>query len=288
MDAVYHCGARVEFVYPYQMLKPDNVLGTREVLRLACHGTPKKVHYVSTLAVFSLADHLRLKTARETDIPEGIEALDLGYFQTKWVAECLVRAAANRGLPVTIYRPGIIAGESRTGETHRNDLLTRVMLSCVHVGLAPDSGLGVHVTPVDFASRAIVHLSRRPDAAGQVYHVLGQLTNWTTLLDWIGEFGYALRRVPFPEWRGALIAVPTTEPHPMTALSPFLPELEAGEDEVAGSLRQFDFSNAQAALAASGVTCPPVDAALIARYLAHAVRSGLIEPPGPGVEATAG
>jgi nonribosomal peptide synthetase MxcG len=141
---------------------------------------------------------------------------------------------------------------------------------------------------VDFVSRAIVHLSRRPDAAGQVCHLLGQPTNWTTLLDWIGEFGYALRRVPFPKWRSALIAVPTTMPHPMTALSPFLPELDAGEDEVAGSLRRFDCANAEGALAAGGVICPPVDAALIARYLSHAVRSGLIEPPGTRVEATAG
>ena len=35
IDAVYHNGAYVNFVYPYQVLKPANVAGTVEVLRLA-------------------------------------------------------------------------------------------------------------------------------------------------------------------------------------------------------------------------------------------------------------
>ena len=289
VDAVYHCGARVEFVYPYEMLKPANVLGTQEVLRLACQGNSKPFHYVSTLAIFSLADHLSLKTAREMDVPENFTALHAGYLQTKWVAERLVRAAADRGLSVTIYRPGIITGDSRTGAGNLDDVLTRLMLSCIQVGLAPASSPEVRVTPVDFVSRAIVHLSRHPSATGQVYHLIGeQPTDWNTMLGWISAFGYSLRRVPFHEWRSALMRAPGAAEHAMTALSPLIPELESDEDLFTGPLLQFDCANTRAGLEGSGIACPPADAALIARYLASSVRSGLVAPPGGGATRTTG
>ena len=38
-DAVYHCGALVNFLYPYSYLKDTNVLGTQEIIRLATNRT---------------------------------------------------------------------------------------------------------------------------------------------------------------------------------------------------------------------------------------------------------
>jgi myxalamid-type nonribosomal peptide synthetase MxaA len=38
-----------------------------------------------------------------------------GYSQSKWVSERMVEAAAERGLPVTVWRTAFIAGHSRTG-----------------------------------------------------------------------------------------------------------------------------------------------------------------------------
>src|SRR5262249_32775109 len=54
-DAVFHNGAQVHMVSPYETLKAANVLGTREVLRLACQSRTKPVHYISTVSVFDLA-----------------------------------------------------------------------------------------------------------------------------------------------------------------------------------------------------------------------------------------
>ena len=52
-DTVYHAGAQVNFIYPYQELRAANVGGTREVIRLAAmyHAIP--VHYVSSTAVLA-------------------------------------------------------------------------------------------------------------------------------------------------------------------------------------------------------------------------------------------
>jgi hypothetical protein len=48
LDVIYHNGALVNFVYPYQALKKLNVLGTQEILRLASQVKLKPVHFIST------------------------------------------------------------------------------------------------------------------------------------------------------------------------------------------------------------------------------------------------
>ena len=59
------------------------------------------------------------------EFPE--DDLDLGqgflnhYESTKFEAEVLVRRAMKSGLPATIYRPGIVVGDSTTGETQKYD-----------------------------------------------------------------------------------------------------------------------------------------------------------------------
>ncbi|TMD63194.1 MAG: amino acid adenylation domain-containing protein, partial [Chloroflexi bacterium] len=53
LEVIYHNGALVNTLYPYQELKAPNVLGTQEILRLATHGKVKPLHYISTLSVFS-------------------------------------------------------------------------------------------------------------------------------------------------------------------------------------------------------------------------------------------
>ncbi len=52
IDTIYHSAALLNYVFPYSALKAANVLGTQEVLRLACQIKVKPVHYVSSVAVF--------------------------------------------------------------------------------------------------------------------------------------------------------------------------------------------------------------------------------------------
>ena len=50
-DAIYHCGANVEFLHHYAALKPANVDSVLTLLDWTANGRPKRLHYVSTLAV---------------------------------------------------------------------------------------------------------------------------------------------------------------------------------------------------------------------------------------------
>lgn len=105
-DAIVHCGAYVHSVFPYSRLRAANVLGTAEVLRLAClhRPFPAAVHHVSTLSVLPM----RAGVVQEDDpLPmQDFALLHEGYAKTKWVAEKLVRQAQERGVPATIFRLG--------------------------------------------------------------------------------------------------------------------------------------------------------------------------------------
>ena len=96
---------RTSFFAPYPLLEPENVRGTIEVLQLACAVRPKPVHFVSTLGVLA-APLASPESVDESASLDRFAHLQGGYAQSKWVAESLVRAAAARGLPVAIHRPG--------------------------------------------------------------------------------------------------------------------------------------------------------------------------------------
>jgi len=106
IDLIYHNGAWVHHAMPYSTLKAANVLGTKEILRLACTDKIKPVHFISTISVFSGVNNSGSQLISETAKIDDFGEPEGGYVQTKWVADQLVSIARDRGLPVTIYRPG--------------------------------------------------------------------------------------------------------------------------------------------------------------------------------------
>ncbi len=283
IDALYHPGADVNFIGSYATLKPANVHGTHEVLRLAARGRWKVLHHVSTLAVFSLADHIQLQVAREQDNPRHCDALYVGYPQSKWVSEQLVLKARERGVPVCVYRPGVITGQSRTGIGHMEDFISRIIRGCIQIGATSDMEVTVDMTPVDFVSGAIARLSLQPDAVGKVYHLVNpeQMT-WDEVVDWLRGHGYPLRKLPSAQWRQELFQKSALSAESaLFGLSPLIGEAPEGWKLKIPRLH-FDAREALAALTGTGLSCPPMDAELLGRYMDFSVRAGLVPPPSDG------
>jgi thioester reductase-like protein len=140
VDAIYHGAAAVNWVSPYMGLRAANVLGTLELLRLACRVRAKPFHFLSSLGVCyaTRAGGPAYQLAEEDDPWPLHDRLHLGYAQSKSVAEELVRQARQRGLPAVIYRPSLITGDSRTGLCNPDDFLARGLGACVRMGCAPD------------------------------------------------------------------------------------------------------------------------------------------------------
>jgi amino acid adenylation domain-containing protein/thioester reductase-like protein len=288
IDIIYHNGAVVSFIDPYERLKAPNVLGTQEVLRLACQGIVKPVHYVSTLGVFASPQYAELPSIEEWDDLEFSEGIDSGYEQSKWVAEKLVIAARSRGLPVAIYRPGRITGHSQTGVANTDDFLCRMIKGCIQLGSVPSFDTALDMTPVDYVSRAIVLLSRQPGSLGKAFHLCNPAPILLSdLVRWIQEFGYPLERKRYGEWRDELMQrvehCPDNALHPLLPLFAYRPTEE--EDAVLAAsvtpvtVSRWDTQQTQAYLADTSLACPPADAEVLENYFNYLIRRGFLIPP---------
>ncbi len=285
LHVIYHSGAEVNFVRPYRALRAANVLGTQEILRLACRTRVKPVHYVSTLSVF---DSMRGPNAagpllEDEELDGQLERLTTGYAQSKWAAERLVTVAHSRGVPVAIYRPGLITGHSQTGVWNTEDFLSRAIKGCIQLGSIPDTDEAIEFTPVDHVSTAIVHLAQRPDALGRNFHLSNPSSlSLAKMAQTLRMRGYALRGLSYQQWRDELLAAVTTSTdNPLYPLVPLL----VGDDQVASQVtqtsREIDCRNTLAGLSGTGIVCPPADAKLFNRSLSYLVRSGFLEAPAP-------
>src|SRR4029077_12133062 len=95
-----------------------------------------------------------------------------GYMKGKWGADTLCREARSRGLPICIYRPGLITGHSETGAWNTGDVMSRMLKSWIELQGAPEFAYDeTDMTPVDYISKAIVHLSGRRDTIGKTFHI---------------------------------------------------------------------------------------------------------------------
>ena len=150
-----------------------NVAGTRTVLDLARDaGRLERVVHWSTVMVSGD----RRGTFTEDDLEVG-QRFRSAYERTKYEAERLVRAAM-RQLPITVIRPGIIVGDSRTGEIDKLDgpyylmVLIATNASGVRLPLLGKSNAPLHLVPIDYVIEAAWHVARGETAAGKTFHLV--------------------------------------------------------------------------------------------------------------------
>jgi thioester reductase-like protein len=277
IDLIYHNGAMVNFVYAYAQHKAANVLSTHEILRLAGQERLKAVHFVSTLSVFHGGGHDDGTLFREDADLDGIGVPFGGYAQSKWVAEKLILAARERGMPVAIYRPGLVSGAADGGAWNTADMMSTMAQACLALGMVPDLDLQVDLVPVDYVSRAIVTLSLGGQPQGIV--PTGGIFNlanprplpYAALLDFLRDKGLSLQVVPFAQWRDLLVKMAVQ--FGGERWHPFLPLV----DEVTAEqifMPSFNCSNTLTGLAGSGVVCPAVGPELLQTYLSFFQRAG--------------
>jgi thioester reductase-like protein len=170
LRGAYHLAAIYDLAVAPELAERVNVLGTRHLLALleACPA-PVHLHYVSTAYVSGTATGL----FRETDLEAG-QSFNNHYEETKYRAEVEVRRSR---VPATVYRPGIVVGDSQTGETAKFDgpyFAMRAMLRVPSPGLFVKVGSGRHpvnVVPVDFIIEALARLSTSEVSRGRTYHL---------------------------------------------------------------------------------------------------------------------
>jgi thioester reductase-like protein len=149
-----------------------NVGGTRMVLDLAeeCTRLRRLVHY-STVFVSGARHGVIL----ESELDEG-QRFRNHWEGSKFEAELLVRRAMGR-VPASVVRPGIVVGDSRSGEIGRLDgpyYLMALMVLAPTEAPVPLPGRGatpLNVVPIDFVERAAMIIAGDERGAGRTFHV---------------------------------------------------------------------------------------------------------------------
>ncbi|MCX5414994.1 non-ribosomal peptide synthetase [Streptomyces sp. NBC_00059] len=273
LGPVLHNGARVNFAAGYGDLRAANVAGTEELLRLLADSDSPGLHHVSTTSVHTPSDGPVTITETTPTGPAG--ALPDGYARSKWVAEGLVGLARERGLPVTVYRPGRISGDTGTGACQDRDLLWQLIKGCLQAGAAPDLPAGsTGWVPVDYVSAAVVALASGGRDGTETFHLTHPDPPGLDRVFAAAEsLGYTLRRVPPERWR-ALVAA-----RPDNAAQLFLGEDEGQDPRGAADGRRFDSRRTAEAAADLGVRPAALTDEVLVRYLAWFRGTGFLPAP---------
>lgn len=282
LDVIYHNGAWVHHASPYSTLKAANVLGTQEILRLASQIKIKSVHFISTTSVFSAPVGSGMQLIREQSSLDDTPAPENGYAQSKWVAEQLVTIARKRGLPVCIYRTGRISGDSKTGAFNPNDFLYRLLIGCIQLGSIPNGEFIEGLLPVDYVSKAIIHLSQQQQSLGKAFHLLNpQLLDLKMLFNSIRLIGYPLQQISHNQWYSELVKIAENYPeHPLYPLIPFF--ITSNQTQNLRVLK-FDCENTLNELAKSSIYCPEINEKLLNTYISYLINSNFIHPQQPRI-----
>ncbi len=172
IDGFFHLAAVYDLTAAAAQLERANVEGTAHALEAARLLRARCFHHMSSIAAAGLYEGV----FRE-DMFEEAEGLDHPYFRSKHEAEALVRA--EHAIPWRIYRPGIVVGDSRTGEMDKVDgpyyffgairKLRDAIPSWIPVpGL---EGGPINLVPVDYVARATDYLAHARGLDGRCFHL---------------------------------------------------------------------------------------------------------------------
>ena len=172
VDHVFHLAAFYDLGGDPELQARTNVAGTRHAVGLAQEIGAKRFHHMSSIAAAGLYPGV----FRE-DMFEEATRLEHPYFASKHEGEKVVRSACR--VPWRIYRPGIVVGDSRTGEMDKIDGPYYFFKAIQKIrGLLPPwmpaigvEGGRINLVPVDFVVDALDHIAHLDGQDGRCFHL---------------------------------------------------------------------------------------------------------------------
>lgn len=174
INTIYHSAASINFKLPIEEAKEININGTERILKLAeqCkkYKVLRRLHHISTAYV--VGDSREMFYETELEIGQGFENT---YEVTKFEAEKLVNKYIERGLPVTVFRPSVIAGDFYSGEITKSNLIfgfIKQISSSRYRDFICNDDSSLNIIPVDYFIDAVMEISRREESIGKTYHII--------------------------------------------------------------------------------------------------------------------
>jgi thioester reductase-like protein len=283
---IIHCAAEVNWARGYRQLRASNVTGTLEVIRFACAGLRKRVIYTSTIAVCFTSSALA-EIDESTDMLPQVEHMPLPYAQTKCISESLLRAAAARGVPVSVVRPALISGHSETGVANPSDLISALIQGCVMSKSAIDTDWHLDCVPVDHVAKVLVGLGVSARPQWELLNLFNERgRHWREVVLWMNLYGYPIELLSHDRWLHRCFDRPTAN-YSLFGYRRFFGAASAQQSVARNSpapyesflvFRQDRVQNTvtREIVAGLDLRVPPLDAGLLERYLEHYQATGLL------------
>ena len=168
----FHLAAVYDLAASPESQELANIDGTRHAVELAQRLQVGCFHHVSSIAAAGLYDG----TFRE-DMFEEAEELEHPYFRTKHLSEGIVRKECKR--PWRVYRPGMVAGHSKTGYIDKIDgpyyffkLIQKMRkMFPIWVPTIGIEGGRINIVPVDFVADALDYLAHKKGLDRKCFHL---------------------------------------------------------------------------------------------------------------------
>lgn len=272
VTAIFHLAAQLDFTATLDSLRLVNVEGTKNVLdfALACsdHAEFKGLSHISTFAVAGTAKG----TFYETDLDIG-QQFNNSYEQSKFEAEELVIAYRKTGLNISVFRPSIIVGDSKTGETRSFETLYKP-LHFLSLGLfdqLPSKGwTKFNLVPVDSVAEVIRQIIEVNGIKNLNYHLTNPNEIDCTFLLRTASNRFRFRMptlIPIDQFD-----FETSKGFRNKLLFPYLPYLNR-EDII------WDSTNVRNVLRDTGFSWPTIDEGSLERLFDYCIKVGYIKPP---------
>jgi len=256
VSEVWHLAAVYDLSVPRPVGLKVNVEGTRNILDFSegC-ASLHRLQYVSTCYVSGKFAGIY----READLAKG-QVFNNYYEETKFLAEMEVRERMKRGLPATIYRPAVVVGDSRTGDTQKYDgpyYVIRWLLKQPGIAILPVVGdthrTRINLVPRDFVTAAISYLSGQDKSLGKTYQLADPepLTIDEVLTAVAKATGRITVRIPLPVKvaKAAIDWVPGVHR---------LMQIPSSSIDYFVHPTYYDTANTRADLAGTGIEVPPL------------------------------
>jgi thioester reductase-like protein len=172
IDHFFHLAAVYDMTASVELDTAVNVGGTSHAVELAGALRVGRLHHVSSIAVAGA-----YKGEFSEDCFDEGQRLPSPYHATKFEAERIVREQVY--VPWRVYRPGVVVGDSKTGEMDKIDgpyyfFKAIQRMRQVVPQWMPLLGLDLgktNVVPVDWVAGALDHIAHRPHLDGRAFHL---------------------------------------------------------------------------------------------------------------------
>lgn len=269
IDHFFHLAAIYDLRASASSQQAANVDGTRHAVDAANELQAGCFQHMSSIAAAGLYEG----TFRE-DMFEEAENLWHPYFMTKHESEKIVRQECK--VPWRIYRPGLVVGDSRTGEADKVDgpcyffkLIQKVRR--VLPPWLPTLGLEggrINIVPVDYVVAAMTCIAHQPGLDGKAFHLTDPAPG--RIGDVLNTFAHAAHAPPMslrinaalfgflPDWirQGVAALKPMRRLREAVMHDLGLPE---GIMRLVNWPTRFDNRQAEAVLKEHGIACPPLE-----------------------------